>query len=192
VEPPQGSPNTSRWSALLPATAAFLALYALLGAPFLIQEGFEPEGLLLSMLLAIFLASLSAIDLRDYRLPDVLTLPLTALGLIATPLVLEASPWWQAASAAIGFALLATAAVLYAKLRGEPGLGLGDAKLLAASGAWLGAEALPSVLLWACGSAILGLLLRGWRSGSLSGKSRVPFGPFLAFGTWLVWLYGPL
>jgi leader peptidase (prepilin peptidase)/N-methyltransferase len=192
VEPPQGSPNASRWPALLPATAAFLALYALLGAPFLIQEGFEPEGLLLSMLLAIFLASLSAIDLRDYRLPDVLTLPLTALGLIATPLVLEASPWWQAASAAIGFALLATAAVLYAKLRGEPGLGLGDAKLLAASGAWLGAEALPSVLLWACGSAILGLLLRGWRSGSLSGKSRVPFGPFLAFGTWLVWLYGHL
>jgi leader peptidase (prepilin peptidase)/N-methyltransferase len=106
--------------------------------------------------------------------------------------VLEASPWWQAASAATGFVLLAAAAVLYAKLRGEPGLGLGDAKLLAASGAWLGAQALPSVLLWACGSAILGLLLRAWRSGSLSGKSRVPFGPFLAFGTWLVWLYGPL
>jgi leader peptidase (prepilin peptidase) / N-methyltransferase len=192
VEPPQGSPDPSRWPGLLPATAAFLALYGLLGAPFLIQEGFEPEGLLLSTLLAIFLASLSAIDLREYRLPDLLTLPLTALGLIATPLVLEASPWWQAASAATGFVLLAAAAVLYAKLRGEPGLGLGDAKLLAASGAWLGAQALPSVLLWACGSAILGLLLRGWRSGSLSGKSRVPFGPFLAFGTWLVWLYGPL
>ena len=192
MEPPQGRADDSRWPALEPATAAFLALYALLAAPFLIQEGFEPEGLLLSTLLAIFLASLSAIDLRDYRLPDALTLPLTALGLIATPLVLQASPWWQAASAAVGFALLAAAAVLYAKLRGEPGLGLGDAKLLAASGAWLGAEALPSVLLWACGSAIIGLLLRGWRSGSLSGKTRVPFGPFLAFGTWLVWLYGPL
>jgi len=192
VEPPQGNPDDSRWPALLPATAAFLTLYGLLGAPILLQERFGPEALLLSPLLAIFLASLSAIDLRDYRLPDVLTLPLTALGLIATPLVLEASPWWQAASAAIGFALLAAAAVVYAKLRGEAGLGLGDAKLLAASGAWLGAQALPTVLLWACGSAILGLLLRGWRSGSLSGKSRVPFGPFLAFGTWLVWLYGPL
>ena len=77
--------------ALLPAAAAFLALYALLAAPFLWQEGFEPELLLLSTILALFLAALSAIDLREYRLPDVLTLPLAALGLIATPLLMEAS-----------------------------------------------------------------------------------------------------
>lgn len=176
---------------LLPA-GAFLALYALLGVPFFLQRGFEADLLVLSLLLGCFLAALSAIDLNEFRLPDVLTLPLMVVGLIATPLLLGASVWWQAASAAIGFALLAGAAVIYARLRGEAGLGLGDAKLLAASGAWLGAEALPSVLLWACGSAIIGLCIRGWRGGSLSRKSRVPFGPFLAFGTWLVWLYGPL
>ena len=178
--------------ALLPAAAAFLALYALLAAPFLLQEGFEPELLLLSTILALFLAALSAIDLREYRLPDVLTLPLAALGLIATPLVMEASPWWHAASAAIGFALMAGIALAYAKLRGQPGLGLGDAKLLAAAGAWLGAEALPSLLLWACGSAIVGMLIRGWRTGVLAPNTRIPFGPFLAFATWMVWLYGPL
>ena len=178
--------------ALLPAAAAFLALYALLAAPFLWQEGFEPELLLLSTILALFLAALSAIDLREYRLPDVLTLPLAALGLIATPLVMEASAWWHAASAAIGFALMAGIALAYAKLRGQPGLGLGDAKLLAAAGAWLGAEALPSLLLWACGSAIVGMLIRGWRAGVLAPNTRIPFGPFLAFATWMVWLYGPL
>jgi leader peptidase (prepilin peptidase)/N-methyltransferase len=193
VEPAPGAPDGSwRVPALLPATGAFLALYALMAAPSLLQDGFEPRPLLLSTILSILLAVLSAIDLREYRLPDVLTLPLTGLGLIATPLLLGASPWWQTASAAIGFALLASLSFLYAKWRGEPGLGLGDAKLLAASGAWLGAEALPSVLLWACGSAIVALLLRAWRSRSLSRKSRVPFGPFLAFGTWLVWLYGSL
>jgi leader peptidase (prepilin peptidase)/N-methyltransferase len=190
---PSGAPDgRSALRPPLPATAAFLGLYALLAAPFLVQEGLELELLLLSSVLALALAVLSAIDLITHRLPDLITLPLTALGLIATPLVLEASPWWQVASAGLGFALMAGVAFAYTKLRGRPGLGLGDAKLLAAAGAWLGAEALPSVLLWACGSALLALLLRAWRTGALSAQTRVPFGPFLAFGTWLVWLYGPL
>jgi leader peptidase (prepilin peptidase)/N-methyltransferase len=193
MAPPQGEAGGG-WASGLPlkATAAFLGLYALLAAPFALQEGFEVEGVLLSSVLALTLATLSAIDLHAYRLPDALTLPLTALGLAATPLVMEASLWWQAASALLGFAVLAAVAFAYAKLRGRPGLGLGDAKLLAAAGAWLGMQALPSVLLLACGSALLGLLIRSWRTGSLSATSRVPFGPFLAFGTWLVWLYGPL
>jgi leader peptidase (prepilin peptidase) / N-methyltransferase len=193
VAPPQGEAGGG-WTSGLPltATAAFLGLYALVAAPFALQEGFELEGVLLSSVLAVALAALSAIDLHAYRLPDALTLPLTALGVAGTPLVMETSLWWQAASALLGFAVLAGVAFAYAKLRGRPGLGLGDAKLLAAAGAWLGMQALPSVLLLACGSALLGLLIRGWRTGSLSATSRVPFGPFLAFGTWLVWLYGPL
>jgi leader peptidase (prepilin peptidase)/N-methyltransferase len=193
VAPPQGEAGGG-WTSGLPltATAAFLGLYALVAAPFALREGFELEGVLLSSVLALTLAALSAIDLDVYRLPDALTLPLTALGVAATPLVMEASLLWQAASALLGFAGLAGVAFAYAKLRGRPGLGLGDAKLLAAAGAWLGMQALPSVLLLACGSALLGLLIRGWRTGSLSATSRVPFGPFLAFGTWLVWLYGPL
>ena len=193
MAPPRGV-SGGGWASGLPlkATAAFLGLYGLLAAPFALHEGFELEGVVLSSILALALAALSAIDLAEYRLPDALTLPLTALGLAATPLVLDASLWWQAASALIGFAVLAGLAVAYAKLRGRAGLGLGDAKLLAAAGAWLGAQALPSVLLLACGSALVGLLIRGWRRGSLAATSRVPFGPFLAFGTWLVWLYGPL
>ena len=193
MAPPQGEAGGG-WASRLPlkATAAFLALYALSAAPFAWQDGFEVDAVLLSSILALSLAALSAIDLREYRLPDALTLPLTALGLVATPLVLEAPLWWQAASALLGFALLAGTAFAYAKLRGRPGLGLGDAKLLAAAGAWLGAQALPSVLLLACGSALLALLIRGWRVGSLSATSRVAFGPFLAFGIWLVWLYGVL
>jgi leader peptidase (prepilin peptidase)/N-methyltransferase len=158
----------------------------------LLQEGREPEWLLLSSVLASFLAALSAIDLYEYRLPDLGTLPLAALGLAAAPVVLETSFWWHAAAAVIGFAGMAATALVYIRLRGRPGLGLGDAKLLAASGAWLGADGLPSVLLWACGSAIVALLLRGWRTGTLRSDTPIPFGPFLAFGTWLVWLCGPI
>ena len=193
MDPPQGEAGRGRrWGLPLPATAAFVGLYALLAAPLAWQDGFELEGVVLSSLLALALAALSAIDLEAYRLPDALTLPLTALGLVATPLVLQEPLWWQVASALFGFALLAAVAFAYAKLRGRPGLGLGDAKLLAAAGAWLGAQALPSVLLLACGSALVGLLIRSWRTGALSATARIPFGPFLAFGIWLVWLYGPL
>ena len=80
--------------------------------------------------------------------------------------------------------------MLYSRVRGRDGLGLGDAKLFAASGAWLGLEGLPAVLLVACGAAIVALLVMAWRSQALSATTRIPFGPFLAFGTWIVWLYG--
>ena len=80
--------------------------------------------------------------------------------------------------------------MLYSRLRGRDGLGLGDAKLFAASGAWLGLEGLPAVLLVACGAAIVALLVDGLAIAGLSATTRIPFGPFLAFGTWIVWLYG--
>jgi len=147
-------------------------------------------------MLAAVLAACSAIDVHSYRLPDVLTLPLTALGLLVSSATGAAPLWWSAASAAAGFLLLGGLAWGYQRVRGRAGLGLGDAKLLAASGAWLGAGALPTVLLWATGSALVCVLLAqlhaSRRSASLTGASRLPFGPFLAFGTWLVWLYGPL
>ncbi len=81
-----------------------------------------------------------------------------------------------------GFALLAWA---YRRLRGREGLGLGDAKLLAAGGAWLGAALLPDVLLAAAGTAILWAL----RRGPVDPAARVPFGPFLGAGIWVIWLW---
>jgi leader peptidase (prepilin peptidase)/N-methyltransferase len=146
--------------------------------------------LLVSVALALVLAVLSAIDLREYRLPDILTLPLVAAGVLASWWLGLASPWWSIASAVVGFALLTGVAMIYSRVRGRDGLGLGDAKLFAASGAWLGLEGLPAVLLVACGAAIVALLVMALRSQALSATTRIPFGPFLAFGTWIVWLYG--
>jgi prepilin signal peptidase PulO-like enzyme (type II secretory pathway) len=65
----------------------------------------------------------------------------------------------------IGFALLTGVAMLYSHVRGRDGLGLGDASIVA-------------------------LLVTAWRSQALSATTRIPFGPLLAFGTWIVWLYG--
>jgi len=61
---------------------------------------------------------------------------------------------------------------------------------MAAAGAWTGWPALPSILAIAAVSA-LGFALSA-RGRQLALADRVPFGPFLAGGLWLVWLYGPL
>jgi leader peptidase (prepilin peptidase)/N-methyltransferase len=185
-----GSGASTRQLAI--AACTFLLLYAALAAPVLWGAPPIPAVAAASVLLAGTLAALSAIDVYTYRLPDALTLPLAAAGLLVSFWTGAMPLWWSAVSAGIGFLLLAGIGWAYLYVRGRPGLGLGDAKLLAAAGAWLGAATLPTVLLWATGSALACILLAGARGSPLSGATRLPFGPFLAFGFWLVWLYGPL
>ena len=185
---------TMRSAATTPgiATVAFLLLYGLLGMPVFWRKEVIPGLIIISVVLAVALAALSAIDLNRYELPDTITLPLVGLGLIVSYGLGMMPLWWSAVSAGLGFALLVCVDRIYHHVRGRAGLGLGDAKLLAASGAWLGAEAFPTVLLWATGAALVCVLVVSRRHTEFSGATRIPFGPFLCFGTWLVWLYGGL
>jgi leader peptidase (prepilin peptidase)/N-methyltransferase len=97
-------------------------------------------GLVLSVYLAFGILLLCAIfiDLDHMLLPDSLTLGGAALGLVSAPLRgfdLLAS----GVGAAIGFLVVWLLFVEgYRLLRGFPGMGLGDAKLLALTGAWFG------------------------------------------------------
>lgn len=175
------------WSAL-----AFGAVYLATAIVALGGGGIPAEGLISAAVLGIFLVALSVIDARSYRLPDVLTLPLIALGLLFTAFLHWDDLWLRVAAAALGYTSLYLVASVYIQARGRAGLGLGDAKLFAASGAWLGLDGLPSVLLIASLTALLfagGAHLSGHK---VEAGTRVAFGPFLAFGTWIVWLYGPL
>jgi leader peptidase (prepilin peptidase)/N-methyltransferase len=171
---------------------AFSLLFLLTSVP-AIWQGYIPGTVLLSsMVLCIGLAAMSAVDVYSFRLPDALTLPLMAGGLVLSWLMDWGTIWWRIGSAAAGFLLLYAVERAYHRLRGRDGLGRGDAKLLAASGAWLGAEGLATVLLWACGIALMAVLLAACCGNRLTPTTRLPFGPFLAIGTWLAWCYGPL
>lgn len=134
---------------------------------------------------------LGVIDWRTQLLPDAVTLPLLAAGLIAFALM--TGSWLQhVIGATVGFLCIALLAFVYHLLRGREGIGLGDAKLLSALGAWVSWEGLPTVLLW---GSILGLIValaRGLTRNGIRLSDRLPFGTFLAAGGWLVWLYGPL
>jgi leader peptidase (prepilin peptidase)/N-methyltransferase len=146
----------------------------------------------LDCLLGWWLLALGWIDLRRWLLPDALTLPLFIAGLAAAFLFSPDLLTERALGAALGYLSLTAIAALYRALRGREGLGGGDAKLLAASGAWLGAPALPQVILFAALSALAAavcLRLAGVRLGI---HSALPFGPFLALATWVLWLLGPL
>ena len=145
-----------------------------------------------SLALGWTLLALSLIDLRSYRLPDGGTLPLILAGLALSAIGETGPLWLHLLGAAVGYVALAGIGALYERLRGEPGLGLGDAKLLAAAGAWVGVQALPSVMLIACLSALGMAAVFAWTRGELGWRSAIPFGPALAVGLWITWLHGPL
>jgi leader peptidase (prepilin peptidase) / N-methyltransferase len=146
-----------------------------------------PAAAMLATLLGWWLLLLALVDAEHGRLPDVLTLPLLALGLAAAalaPLPGLASPLDSALGAALGFLVFYLVARLYAAWRGRPGLGLGDAKLLAALGAWLGVAGLAPLILTAA-LAGLGVALA---SGKRRPEDAIAFGPCLALaGGGLLW-----
>jgi leader peptidase (prepilin peptidase)/N-methyltransferase len=150
-------------------------------------------ALIASCLLGWALLALAVIDRRTFLLPDAITLPLIAMGLgVAAWFDPEALPA-HALGAAAGWLGFAGIAALYRRLRGRDGLGLGDAKLLAAGGAWLGWSGLPGTVLIA---SLLGLAealaRRMRRRAPLTADEPIAFGAWLAAGIWLIWLYGPL
>jgi leader peptidase (prepilin peptidase)/N-methyltransferase len=96
----------------------------------------------------------------------------------------------HALGALSGYVFVRLLRLAYRALRGREGMGLGDAKLLAAAGAWVSWQGLPSVLVIAALSALAVVLL--WRGSKIDPVQRVPFGVFLSLGLWITWLYGPL
>ncbi len=136
-----------------------------------------------ALVLATVLAALAAIDLRRQVLPDLLTLPLLVAGLLLAGDGLAD----RALAAVLGWSAFAGLAAAYRRLRGIDGLGGGDAKLLAAAGAWVGTAGLPWVILLAAAGGLAAVaalsLAATWSPGR-----RLPFGPFLAVAFWGVWM----
>lgn len=152
--------------------------------------GDDPPRLWLGCGLGWTLLAAAWIDAEHLLLPDRLTLPLILAGLAATAALAPEALAGHALGAALGYAAFRGLARAYRALRGQEGLGAGDAKLLAAGGAWLGWPALPDLVLLA---ALLGLAFAGLlalRRGGLDPAARLPFGPCLAAALWAMWVLG--
>lgn len=142
------------------------------------------------IILVSFLLSLTYIDIKSFRLPNMLTFPLIALGL-GQAFILGLPLKDHIIGALIGYFAFVIIEQGFLKVRGYPGLGRGDAKLLAGGGAWTGWFGLPYIVLMAS-LAGLSLIFVGLLTGRLKGKNMkqlvIPFGPFLSLAIFLVWI----
>jgi leader peptidase (prepilin peptidase) / N-methyltransferase len=151
---------------------------------------YGPQPLLASRLIfGCALLVLFAIDLEHHLLPNAITLPGIVIGLFFS---FFTEPGWQASliGIVVGGGVLFGVAEAYYRVRHEEGLGMGDVKMLAMIGAFLGWKLTLLTLMMAslCGT-IIGVLVIVTRRGSM--KYALPFGTFLALGAAVAATVGP-
>ena len=121
---------------------------------------------------------LATIDVEHYLLPDRVTLPGIAGGLLLQPWIPGVTLSSALTGAALGGGLLLAVIAVWYLLRGEEGMGLGDAKMLTMIGAFLGWKGMLVTLFGAFfAGALVGVVLMARGGGA---KTRLPFGAFLA------------
>jgi leader peptidase (prepilin peptidase)/N-methyltransferase len=135
--------------------------------------------------------ALLAIDAEFQILPDLITLPGIAVGLALSFFSERRTPAGAALGAALGAGGLYLLAFVYEKIARQEGMGLGDVKMLGMIGAFLGpAGVVITVLLASLSGSVIGVALILSKGGS--GKTRLPFGVFLALGSMAAWFFGDL
>ena len=157
--------------------------------------GFGVEALM-AIVLTLALVPITLIDFDHQLIPDSIVLPLMWIGLLMSlfhPVdgasVLFVPPGDAIIGAAAGYMSFWLVYQAFRLVTGKEGMGYGDFKLLAALGAWLGWQALPTIIMMsALVGATIGILLIIFRGRDH--RIPMPFGPFLAAAGWITMLYG--
>ena len=179
-------------SARYPMVEFFTAVFAAICAW---RFGFGWEGLA-AITLTLFLVPITLIDYDTKLIPDTIVYPLLWIGLVMSlfhPMTgaetLFVSPQEAIVGAIAGYLSLWSVFWLFKIVTGKDGMGYGDFKLLAALGAWLGWQALPTVILMsALVGAVLNIALIALRKQDRD--TQIPFGPYLAGAGWLTMIWG--
>jgi leader peptidase (prepilin peptidase)/N-methyltransferase len=181
--------DASRTHASLPSFLS-LTLLAMVGASLLASPG--SDGLF-GAFLGLLMFAVAITDNRRYIIPNELTAAAAALALLRAGTVGPDADWhgvlWAALrAAAISVPFLALM-IGYRRWRGRDGLGLGDIKLAAVAGAWLGWATIFAVIELATLSALGAYIVNGYfRKRPLKATAFLPFGLFLAPAIWIGWL----
>ena len=140
----------------------------------------------------IVMASLMLIlfftDLQERILPDKITLWFIPVGLVFAWFSVDRTLVESILVGVAGAGGLYLLAWGYLKLKGIEGMGMGDVKMLALMGAFLGIKAFLGLMIAAVLGTIVGLvLIYGMKKGR---QYEIPFGCFLSIGTVVAYLYG--
>ena len=166
------------------AVAAFSVLWLVL----------DPVPAAFTAYLAVVMAAITLSDLRHFIVPDVMSLPAIPVGIAANILIMH-DAWATGLSeslwgAVLGGGVLYLVRAIHFRLRRIEGLGLGDVKLGAVAGAWLGPGLLAPACLAATLSALLAVLLLGLLNRTAyTQRWRIPFGSFIAPVILLFWAF---
>ncbi len=137
----------------------------------------DTAALVLGLVLVAFLVPIALIDLDLRIIPNRITLPAAAIGIVLGTALDPGGEIERLIAGAAAATLLGLPALLNPK-----GMGLGDAKLVGVLGLYLGAAVAPALLVAFIVGTGLGIAII-MRKGMLQGrKTAVPFGPFLALG----------
>jgi leader peptidase (prepilin peptidase)/N-methyltransferase len=181
--------DAARLRAGLPPFLSFAVLVAV-GVSLVASPG--ADGLF-GAFLGLLMFAIAIIDSRRYIIPNELTAAAFALALLRAGSVGPDAQWldmiWAALrAAAIAVPFLALM-IGYRRWRGRDGLGLGDVKLAAVAGAWLGWATIFAVIELATLSALGAYLVTAvLRKRPLKAAAFLPFGTFLAPAIWIGWL----
>jgi leader peptidase (prepilin peptidase)/N-methyltransferase len=171
-------------------SAIYPFVEALTGAAFAVHYlVFDLDLLLIPRLIfACGLIVLAFIDLRHRILPNPITLGGTVLGFVFSFFF---PPGWlpSLVGILIGGGVLFAVGEVYMRLRGIEGMGMGDVKMLAMIGAFLGWKGvLVTLVLSSMSGAIVGVILLVSQKGDM--KYQLPFGTFLSAAALVASLYG--
>ena len=140
------------------------------------------------LLFTALLVVLFGTDLETQRLPNVLTIPGTVAGVIGS-LFLPPGIVDSLLGLLLGGATLLAIRWAWKRATGVDGMGLGDVKMLAMIGAFLGWRQVIVVLfLSSVAGAVIGLMLTALQGRSM--QSKLPFGTFLALAAFVASLAG--
>ena len=173
-----------------PISIQYPVVEATTAALFVLVAATTPVGpqLAAHLLLVCVLVVLFGIDLEHQILPNSITLPGIVVGLLFS---LAGPPGWRASllGVLLGGGVLYAIAWGYYAVRKEEGLGMGDVKMLAMIGAFLGWQAvLLTLVLASFAGALIGVAMISLQRGSM--KYALPFGTFLAIGAVVAMLVG--
>jgi leader peptidase (prepilin peptidase)/N-methyltransferase len=139
----------------------------------------------LGLLLVTALVPIMLIDLEHRKIPNLVTGPAAISGVVA---ILALEPGFIveaaiAAAAAGGFFFLAAVA--------RPGgMGMGDVKLAALLGLYLGRAVAPAIFLALISGVVIGAAIIARKGMTEGRRTAVPFGPFLAAGGFIAYVVG--
>jgi leader peptidase (prepilin peptidase) / N-methyltransferase len=175
--------------ASLPPFLSFAVLGAV-GASLVTSPG--PDGLF-GAYLGLLMSGIAIVDSRRYIIPNELTAAAFALALLRAGTVGPDADWLEVVRAVLRAAAITLPFVAlmlgYRRWRGRDGLGLGDIKLAAVAGAWLGFATLFAAIELATLSALGAYLVNAYfRKRPLQATAFLPFGLFLAPAIWIGWL----